>query len=147
LIESTPFVHQLRVPYAWTDAQSRVFYANYFLVADEARYAFWEHGLGLGAAAVAEIEHAFFVVHIEGDYHGGAGFYDLLDINVEPADLGRSSLRIGYRIGKADTGELVFTATSVIVWADQATGRPAPWPDKVRDALLARYGESILKSA
>ncbi len=140
-----PFVHQLRVPYAWTDAQTRVFYANYLLAADEARYAFWEHGLGLGPQAVVEIEHAFFVVHLECDYHGAAEFYDLLDISVEPTELGRSSLRLGYRIGKADSGELVFTAGSVIVWADQASGRPAPWPAHVREALIARHGEAVLK--
>lgn len=144
--KATPFVHQLRVPYAWTDAQTRVFYANYLLVADEARYAFWEHGLGLGAAGVLDIEHSFFVVHIECDYHGAAEFYDLLDTSVQPSDLGRSSLRLAYRIGKADSGELVFTSSSVIVWADQASGRPAPWPDNVRDALLARYGDSVLKT-
>lgn len=145
--DTTPFVHQHRVPYVWTDAQRRVFYGNYFLLADEARYAYWEHGLELGAEWVRTIEHAFFLVHIECDFHGAAEFYDLLDTNVEPHDLGRSSLGLRYRVGKADSGELLFTASTVIVWADQDSGRPAPWPETVRAALLARHGEAILKSA
>jgi acyl-CoA thioester hydrolase len=141
-----PFVRPVRVPYAYTDAQGRVFYASYFLIADEARYAFWEEGLGLGEKGVVEIEHAFFVVHMECDYHGAAEFYDILDVTVEPRDLGRSSLRLDYGIAKSRGGERVFNASTVIVWADQASGRPAPWPAHVRDALVAHRGPEVLKS-
>lgn len=144
--EQTPFVHQLRVPYAWTDAQARVFYANYLLAADEARYAFWDSGLGLGSEAVKDIEHAFFVVHLACDYHDGARFHDLLSITVEPHDLGRTSLSMSYRISDAASGEAVFSARCVYVWADQQSGRPAPWPEHIRAALLARYGDGVLKS-
>ena len=145
--DSAPFVHQLRVPYAWTDAQARVFYANYLLAVDEARYAFWEQALGFGAAAVPEIEDAFFVVHVECDFHGGARFYDRLDIAVEPHDLGRSSLSMRFRIKDAESGEAVFDSDAVYVYANQATGRPAPWPEHIREALLARCGDGVLKPA
>lgn len=138
-----PFEWTQRVPYAYTDAQGRMFYANYFLVADEARYAFWERGLDLGAQAVVDIEHSFFLVHIECDYHGAAMFYDLLNIQVIPRDLGRSSLGLDYRISRG--GEALFHAATTVVWSDRATERPAPWPESVRAALIAHRGGAVLR--
>lgn len=144
-----PFVHHVRVPYAWTDAQARVFYANYFLALDEARYAFWHQGLGLGEQGTRDIEHGFFMAHMECDYHDASDFYDLLAISVEPADLGRTSLRLVYRVSKpgADGATTkVFSASMVVVWADQASGRPAPWPTYLREALIGHRGEAVLKA-
>lgn len=139
-----PFCWSLRVQYNHTDAQGRVFYANYFALLDQARCAFWE-AIGLSEAEVIQIEHDTVIVHLEADYHGPAAFYELLEITVEPQKVGRSSIHFRYRVRHATTAQEVLTAQMVMVQVDLAAERSRAWSPSLRAALLRHCEATIVQ--
>jgi hypothetical protein len=62
-------------------------------------------------------------------------FYDLLRIAVAPAQLGRSSLHLDYRVVNERNGQEIFTARMVMVQVDLATETSRPWSTAFREAL------------
>jgi acyl-CoA thioester hydrolase len=128
------FSWPVRVYYDHTDAQGRVFYAQYFPLIDQARCAFWEH-IGLSATDVQRIEHDTVIVHLEADYRGPAAFYDVLHITVQPQILGRSSLHLTYRVTHASTHDELMNARMVMVQVDLASGTSQPWSPAFRQAM------------
>jgi acyl-CoA thioester hydrolase len=141
---AVPFSCPVRVQYDDTDAQGRVFYANYFPLLDQARCAFWE-SLGLTIAEVVQVEHDTVIVHLEADYHGPAGFYDRLHIAVQPQALGRSSLHLLYHVLHEHTGQEILTARMVMVQVDLASATSRPWSAAFRDAIIRHAGPHIIK--
>ena len=139
------FWWHVRVQFDHTDAQGRVFYANYFALVDQARCAFWE-GLGFTEAEVRQIEQDTVIVHVEADYRGAAAFYDLLRISVQADELGRSSLRLGYRVVNEHTGQEIFTAQMIMVQVDLASERSRPWSPAFRAAIIAHHGPQVARS-
>jgi acyl-CoA thioester hydrolase len=139
-----PFSWPVRVQYDDTDAQGRVFYANYFPLLDQARCAFWE-SLGLTTAEVVQVEHDTVIVHLEADYHGPAGFYDLLRVAVQPQILGRPSLHLAYRVVHERTGQEIMTARMVMVQVDLASETSRPWGAAFRDTIIRHAGPHIIK--
>jgi len=140
-----PFWLHVRVQFDHTDAQGRVFYANYFPLVDQARCVFWE-ALGLSEAEARQIEYDTVIVHVEADYLGPAEFYDLLRIYVSAEELGRSSLRLAYRVLNERTNQDIFTARMVMVHVDLASERSRPWSAAFRDAIIGRHGPQVVKS-
>ena len=140
-----PFFQCLRVQFEHTDAQGRVFYAHYFSFVEQARYAFWEH-VGLSEDEVRQIEQDAVIVHLEADYLGPAGFYDLLRVYVAVEELGRSSIRLGYRIVQERTGEEIFRARMVMVQIDLATGKAQPWRPAFRHAIIQHHGPQVARA-
>jgi YbgC/YbaW family acyl-CoA thioester hydrolase len=135
----------MRVQFEHTDAQGRVFYASYFRLIDQARCAFWEN-LGLGEAAVRQLEQDTVIVHVEADYHGAAAFYDLLRISVWAEELGRSSLQLVYHIVNEQTAQEIFTARTVMVQVDLASERSRPWSPAFREVMIRHHGTQIVKA-
>jgi YbgC/YbaW family acyl-CoA thioester hydrolase len=125
--------------------QGRVFYANYFLLIDQARCAFWE-GIGLTEDDTRQIEHDTVIVHVEADYLGPAEFYDLLRIYVVAEELGRSSLLLAYRVVNERNGQDIFTARMTMVQVDFASERSRPWSVAFRHALIRHHGPQVEKS-
>jgi acyl-CoA thioester hydrolase len=142
---SEPFCYHVRVQFDHTDAQGRVFYANYFRLIDQARCAYWE-GLGLTEADVRQIEQDTVIVRVEADYRGPAEFYDPLQITVLAEELGRSSLRLAYRIVNERTGREIFTARMVMVQVDLASERSRPWSPAFRAAVIRHHGPQVVKA-
>ena len=143
--QAEPFWWQVRVQFDHTDAQGRVFYANYFRLIDQARCAFWE-GLGLSEDGVRQVEQETVIVHVEADYLGPAAFYDLLRIYVQTEELGRSSLRLTYRVVNERTGQEIFTARMVMVQVDLVSEKSRPWSATFRDAIIRRHGPQVVKA-
>jgi acyl-CoA thioester hydrolase len=139
------FWWHVRVQFDDTDAQGRVFYANYFSLIDQARCAFWE-GMGFSEAAARQIEYDTVIVHVEADYLGPAEFYDLLRIYVTTEELGRSSLRLAYRVVHERTDQDIFTARMVMVHVDLTSERSKPWGEEFRNAIIAHHGPQVVKS-
>jgi acyl-CoA thioester hydrolase len=145
-IESTEsFCFHVRVQFDHTDAQGRVFYANFFPIIDQARCAFWQ-GIGLSEDDTLQIEHETVIVHVEADYLGPAEFYDLLRIYVYAEELGRSSLRLGYRVVNERHDEDIFTARMTMVQVDLAAERSRPWNTRFRNAIIQHHGQRVVKS-
>jgi acyl-CoA thioester hydrolase len=143
--QAEPFWWQVRVPFDHTDAQGRVFYANYFMLIDQARCAFWE-GFGLSEGEVRQLEQETVIVHVEADYLGPAAFYDLLRISVQVEELGRASLRLAYRVVNVHTGQEIFTARMVMVQVDLVAEKSRPWSAAFRDAIIQRHGPQVVKA-
>lgn len=141
--QAESFWCQVRVQFDHTDAQGRVFYANYFRLIDQARCAFWE-GIGLSEAEVRQIEQDTVIVRVEADYHGPAAFYDLLRIYVQTEELGRSSLRLAYRVVNERTSQVIFTARMIMVQVDLASERSRPWSLAFRKAIIRHQGPQIV---
>jgi acyl-CoA thioester hydrolase len=143
--QTEPFWCHVRVQFDDTDAQGRVFYAQYFPLIDQARCAFWE-GLGLSEAEVRQIEFDTVIVHLEADYLGPAAFYDLLRIHVTIETLGRSSLHLAYRVVHEHTQQEIFTARMVMVQVDLASATSRPWSAALREAIIRRHGSQVIKT-
>ncbi len=140
---SEPFWHPVRVQFDDTDAQGRVFYANYFPLADQARCAFWL-GIGMSEAEMLQIERDTVIVHLEADYLGPAEFYDRLRVYVWVESLGRSSLCLGYRIVNERSEQEIFRARLVMVQVELASGRSRPWSDALRQAIIRHHGPQVV---
>jgi acyl-CoA thioester hydrolase len=140
-----PFWFHVRVQFDHTDAQARVFYAHYFPLIDQARCAFWE-GIGLTPQHVRQIELETVIVHVEADYLGPAEFYDLLRIYVVAEELGRSSLRLAYRVVNERTQQEIFTARMIMVQVDLVAEKSRPWSAAFRDAIVCHHGPQVIKN-
>jgi acyl-CoA thioester hydrolase len=70
--------------------------------------------------------------HVTIDYRRPLRFWDEVDIDIEVADVGRTSVTYGFRIRK--DGELSAEGKVVAVFIDDE-GKPRPWPDEWRRLL------------
>jgi len=145
MADAAGFWYQTRVQFDYTDAQGRVFYAHYFRLLEQARCAYWE-ALGFSEDDVRQIENDTVIVHVEADYLGPAAFYDLLRISVATAQLGRSSLRLDYRVINERNGQEIFTARMVMVQVDLATETSRPWDTAFREAIIRYHGRQVMQS-
>ncbi len=124
-------VERMRVNWVDTDASGLIHYTaalRYFEVA--------EHGLMRKLlAAGAPVERTFLLprVHVEADYKAALRYPDEFDCAARVVAVGRSSVTFGYEVRRTD-GVLAIVGRIVAVAID-ASGRPMPLPDPVRDAL------------
>jgi acyl-CoA thioester hydrolase len=123
------------VPVTWSspvrfvecDQQGVVFNAHYLTWADEAVNTWWEAmGLPWGALATWGLE--YFVKASSLDWVSSARYGDTVAIDVDVAQLGRTSLTLLFTVR---VGERVC-CTVRTTYVATADGRPAPWPDEVR---------------
>jgi acyl-CoA thioester hydrolase len=135
LREHFTFSHTLRVRWAEVDRQDVVFNGNYFLYFDVAIAEYWR---AIGFDYPKEIVDAgmdIYAIKASAEYHGSAGYDDLLDVRCRVARIGRTSMVFLFGIWRDDqhltSGELVY------VNADIATKRSAPWPRFLCDKILA----------
>lgn len=87
------------------------------------------------------------IVRAEIDFRKPVLYGDRLHVSTRLERVGRTSLTLGHEIrrgvGEADGGEVVSTATVVIVWLD-AEGRPTPVPAR---AVRGLRGEGPVEGA
>jgi len=127
------------VEYAETDGQGRVFFANYFLFFDRGRFAYWER-LGLTADDIRRLEQDCVIVEAHCTYHAPAGFYDLVTVHTRVAHLGRSSLRVEYRVINDSTETPMAEGYTVLVHVDLALNQSVPLPAELKSRIQAFEG-------
>jgi acyl-CoA thioester hydrolase len=124
-----PFRHELRVRYGEVDMQGHVFNAHYLAYVDDACNA-WLRG-ALGDYQAAGFDMVLKAASLT--WHGGAGFDDLLAVDVAPSRWGTTSFDVGF---EGSVGERpVFSATVTYISVTPGTTTPAPVPPPVRAAL------------
>ena len=131
------FCHPLRVRWAEVDRQDVVFNGNYFLYFDVAIAEYWR---AIGFRYPQDIVDRFgtdiFAVKATAEYHGSAGYDDLLEVYCRVGRIGRSSMAFLFGVYLRDhhitSGELVY------VNADPRNRKSAPWPAPLKEAIL-RY--------
>jgi acyl-CoA thioester hydrolase len=131
------FVHRLRPRYAEVDAQGVVFNAHWLTYFDEACTRFLDD-LGFPPATAFFRDFDLMLVKAVVEWQGPAGFDDHVEISVETARLGTSSLNLRYTATVDGRPACVGTITYVSV--KPGTHDSTPIPGHVRQKLEAARG-------
>jgi YbgC/YbaW family acyl-CoA thioester hydrolase len=137
------FFHRLRVRWAEVDMQKIVFNAHYLMYVDTAMADYWR----ALALPYEEAMHALggdlYVKKASVEYHGSARYDDTLDVGLQCARIGNSSMLFSAAIFRGDT--LLITCELVYVFADPATQTSRPVPEPLRQVLTAfEAGEAMV---
>ncbi len=133
--EEFTFVHRLRVRWAEVDRQDVVFNGNYFLYFDVAVAEYWR-AIGFGYPAdLVKLGMDIYAVKASAEFHGSATYEDELDVACRVSRIGRSSMTL--RFGVWRDAERLTSGELVYVNAELATRKSAPWPESLRNAILA----------
>lgn len=133
------FYHPLRVRYAETDAQGRVFFGNYLTYFDVALTEYMR-AINFTYPDMNEAGVDMFYVETNCQYKGAARFDDLLHAYAQIGRIGNTSLTFDFAIFKMPNDELIATGHITAVTADIQSEKPMRVPDKLREAV-ARYEE------
>jgi acyl-CoA thioester hydrolase len=138
--KKTVFTHSLRVRWSEVDLQKVVFNGNYLNYFD---VAFTEFMRQTGLPTALE-QHAsgfeLFAKKSIVEYHAPAHFDDMLNITVQPAKLGNTSVVFALNVWRGEpqaagsthvvSGELVY------VYVETGVMKPTPWPLAYRAAFV-----------
>ncbi|MFT3666172.1 tol-pal system-associated acyl-CoA thioesterase [Piscinibacter sp.] len=136
---STPFRHTLRVYWEDTDAGGVVFYANYLKFFERARTE-WLRALGFSQQRLRTDTGAIFVVaDTSVRFCRPARLDDLIEVSVEPRDIGRASMALHQQAwlgGGAPGGPALLAEGHIrIGCVDAGTFAPRRIPNAILDAL------------
>ncbi len=124
--------HRIRVRYGECDPQGVVFNAHYFAYFDLALTELWRVALG-GYTTMMEEGVDLVVAEATARYKAPARFDDELDLEVEVARVGATSMATSLRIRR--DGELLVEGDMVHVFIDRAGLTKTPIPERIRSAL------------
>jgi acyl-CoA thioester hydrolase len=124
-----PFSWPVRVYYEDTDAQGRVYFANYFKFMERARTEWLRH-LGVEQDALLNEKKRFFVVvDTYAEFLQPASFNDELLVTVELVKVSRASFELKQDIYRNNaTNELLCQGTTRAAFLNADTGKPARLP-------------------
>jgi len=131
------FRHPVRVYWEDTDAGGVVFYANYLKFFERARTE-WLRALGVGQQQLRDETGAIFIVSDTAlRYRAPARLDDLLQVTVEPAELGRASMTLRQQAWRqdGDAAVLLCEGTIRIGCVDATTFRPRRFPAPITETL------------
>ena len=123
------FRHEIRVRYGEVDMQRHVFNAHYLTYVDDACDAWFRDAIGTDYGKEFDV----VLKRLDITWDGGAGWGDVLAVDVAAQRWGNTSFDIGFE-GSVDD-EPVFHAVVTYVSVAQGTTEPVPVPDFVRAAL------------
>jgi len=128
-------IHRLRVRWAEVDQQRIVFNPHYLMYIDTAFTEYWR-ALAVPYEMIPEMLGGdVYVKKSTLQYEGSARLDDLLDVGIQCARIGRSSM--DFQCGIFLNDRLLVSAELVYVFADPATQKSKPVPDILRDMLQA----------
>jgi YbgC/YbaW family acyl-CoA thioester hydrolase len=138
------FLDRLRVRWAEVDMQRIVFNGHYLMYFDTAIAGYWR---ALALPYHETMEHLagdLFVRKATVEYNASARYDDQLDIGIKTQRVGNTSMVLACATFRGEQflvgGELIY------VFADPATMRSKPVPQKLRDLLQSfEAGESMIE--
>jgi acyl-CoA thioesterase FadM len=119
-----------RIEWMDTDAAGIYHYTTVFRLA-EAAEAELHARLGIGHLTFGATPR----LNVLAAFRRALEFNDLVEVKLEVASIGRSSL--AYRFDISKDGEVAAEGEILLCYIDRATGRSSPWPDEVRHQLAA----------
>ncbi len=119
-------IEHLRVAWVDTDAGGRIHFTAAFRWAETA-----ETGL-LRRLGLLESWGDYPRRHVEAEYRRVLVFEDAIEVRLQVEQVGRTSIGYGWTVSR--DGELAIAGRHIVVHVD-ASGRAAPVPDRVREAL------------
>ncbi|HTU30569.1 MAG TPA: thioesterase family protein [Solirubrobacteraceae bacterium] len=128
------FVHRLRVRYSECDPQGVVFNPQYLAFADHTLTELWRELYG-GYMAMLERGVDVVVAEARLRFRASARFDEELDVAVDVAQLGTTSMTFHYLITRAADGAPLAEVELRYVWVDRDTGAKTPIPDWARSKL------------
>jgi YbgC/YbaW family acyl-CoA thioester hydrolase len=130
------FFHRLRVRWAEVDMQKIVFNAHYLMYFDTAITEYWRAQALPYEESMQSLDGDLYVVKATLEFHASAHMDEQIEVAMKCARIGNSSLTFHGAIFRGDehliSGELVY------VFADPATQRSRPVPERLR-AVLQGY--------
>lgn len=128
---------ELRVRYAETDQMGVVYHTNYLVWCEIGRTELIRHLSGVSYAALEAEGVALAVAELSIRYHGAARYDNEIRVRTTLTEARSRSVTFEYVITKADSGERLATARTVLVSLDRS-GRPAVMPEHLRRRLSER---------
>ena len=137
------FIHRLRVRWVEVDMQKIVFNAHYLMYFDTAISDYWRALALPYEEAMAQLGGDLYVKKASVEYHGSARFDDRLEVALQCARIGNSSMVFTGAIFRGD--ELLVSCELVYVFADPASQTSKPVPDALRKVLTRHEaGEAMV---
>jgi len=127
--EIQKFVFETRIRFIDTDASGRIHYSCLFRYFESAEIEFFR---SLGFRTFRE-DVSFPRVHVECDYQLALLYDDLVQIEVRLAKVGRTSVRLEFRVLKA--GQLAAAGCVVMACMDRKTQQGVAIPEELREKL------------
>ena len=124
---------EFRIYYEDTDAGGVVYHANYLRYFERGRTEYLRER-GLSVADLAERGYIFPVVHLEIDYRAPAVLDDLVRVETELLDMGKTSFTLGQQVVRAGDGRVLAAGRVTLVCASSAM-KARRLPDELLQAL------------
>jgi len=137
----------LRVRWAEIDMQGVVFNGHYLTYCDVCLTEYWR-AIGLRyPEEFLKLGSDTFARKITIEYHAPARYDDEIEVCGRTARIGRSSLGFAVSIFRAGApAAALIDAELVYVNVNPATGRSAPWPARVREAVRLYERQAPIES-
>ncbi|MEO8546245.1 MAG: YbgC/FadM family acyl-CoA thioesterase [Betaproteobacteria bacterium] len=133
-------IHRLRVRWAEVDQQRIVFNPHYLMYIDIAFTEYWR-AMAIPYELIPQtLGGDLYVKKSTLEYHGSARLDDLLDVGIQCARIGNSSML--FRTGIFRNEVLLVSGELVYVFANPATQTSMPVPQALRD-LLQSYESGV----
>jgi len=110
---------EFRIYYEDTDAGGVVYHANYLRYFERGRTEYLRER-GLSVAALAAQGYIFPVVRLDLDYRSPAVLDDLVRVDTEVLEIGKSSFTLGQQVVRAIDGRLLASGKVTLVCASAA---------------------------
>lgn len=134
------FEFEKKVRFGEIDQAGIVYYPRFFNFYHLAMEEFFEEAVGTPYPEIIKgWKVGFPTVHVEADFTVPLQFGDVTVISLSIVKLGRSSVRMRYRVRRHD-GVLCAEAQLTTVCVDMTTFRARPIPEELR-AIFMRYHE------
>lgn len=128
------YYFSIPVRYADTDAQTHVFFANYFTYLDEAYMAYLAE-VGFSWDELAKLHLETYYVSADCQFLGRAFFGDMLHVYTAFSKLGNSSLVAEMTIVNSSSNEVIVKGHLTSVMIDSTTEKSTRIPDVFRNAV------------
>lgn len=128
------FQWRSRIRVVDTDVSTRIHYSALFRHFEAAETEFLR-SLGLEYSHWFEQGFSLPRVHVEADYLAPLNFDDEIDTEVGIERVGESSVTLGFRVIKVESGEEAARGRIVAVCIDIRNGKSTPIPAAIREAL------------
>jgi len=130
------FHFDFRVRYAEVDAQAIVFFGNYMRYFDAAHTEYFRALSWDYKDSIESLNTDFHIVRVETEFHAPALFDDMIEVYVRTAYIGRSSMKVRFEVYRQGSNTLLTSALFIIVNADRATKKSAPWSEELIQMIL-----------
>ena len=136
------YYFSIPVRYADTDAQTHVFFANYFTYLDEA-YMGYLAEVGFSWDELAELNLETYYVSADCQFLGRAFYGDMLQVHTAFSKLGNSSLVAEMTVVNSSSNEVVAKGHLTSVMIDSTTEKSTRIPDAFREAVERYQGSKV----